>query len=59
LGGDVAMAVCEMSSAEAATAFARTVGSVGRAELRTTALMTPSEVDAATKIAAVYWAPGA
>ena len=59
LGGDEGIAICDLPSAEAATALAMTVGASGAAELRTTTLLTPSSVDAATKLSAAYRAPGA
>ncbi len=59
LGGDEAFVVCDLPSDKAATALAMTVGATGAAELRTTALLTPSDVDAAVGLAPAYRPPGA
>jgi uncharacterized protein with GYD domain len=59
LGGDEAVSICDLPSIEAATALALTICAGGVAELRTIALLTPSEVDAATKLSPVYRSPGA
>jgi uncharacterized protein with GYD domain len=58
LGGDESMAICELPSNEAATAFALAVGSTGALEVRTIALLRPSDVDAATQLSPVFRAPG-
>jgi hypothetical protein len=43
---------------EAAAAVAMTVAASGAATPRTTVLLTPEEVDAATKLSPTYRAPG-
>ncbi len=58
LGGDESMAICDLPSNEAATAFALTAGSTGALEVRTIALLTPSDLDAATELSPVFRAPG-
>jgi uncharacterized protein with GYD domain len=58
LGGDESFAVCDLPGNEAATAFALNAGASGAVEVRTTALLTPAEVDAATKLSAAFRAPG-
>ena len=58
-GGDDFYVTVELPSNEAAAAVALTVAAAGGASSRTIVLLTPEEVDAATKLAPTYRAPGA
>jgi uncharacterized protein with GYD domain len=58
-GGDDFFVVVDLPSNEAAAAVAMTVAAAGGASPRTTVLLTPEEVDAATKLSPTYRAPGA
>ena len=57
-GGDDFFVTVDLPSNEAAVAVAMTVGASGAAGTRTTVLLTPEEVDAATKLSPSYRAPG-
>ena len=58
--GDVdAYVVVDVPDNMTAAAIALTVGASGSVQVKTTVLMTPEEVDAATKKSPVYRAPGA
>ena len=56
--GDV-YAIAEFPDAIAAAALSLTVNASGAVQLRTTALITPEEVDAAAKKSVAYRPPGA
>jgi uncharacterized protein with GYD domain len=58
-GGDDFHVIVNLPSNEAAAAVAMTVAAAGGASPRTTVLLTPEEVDAATKLSPSYRAPGA
>ena len=58
-GGDDFFVTVDLPSAEAAAAVAMTVGAAGAASPRTTVLLTPEQVDAATRLSPSYRAPGA
>jgi uncharacterized protein with GYD domain len=58
-GGDDFFITADLPSNEAAAAVAMTVAASGAASPRTIVLMTPEEVDAATKLSPSYRAPGA
>ncbi len=58
-GGDDFYVTIDLPSNEAAAAIAMTVAAAGGASSRTTVLLTPEEVDAATKLSPSYRAPGA
>ena len=57
-GKDSYYIVCELPDNEAAAAVSITVGASGGATVSTIVLLTPEEVDAATKRTAAYRAPG-
>ncbi len=57
-GGDDAFVVCDLPDDEAAAAVGITVGASGKASVRTVSLLTPDQVDAATKRSPAYRAPG-
>jgi uncharacterized protein with GYD domain len=58
-GGEDFFVTVDLPSNEAAAATAMTVAAAGGASPRTTVLLTPEEVDAATKLSPSYRAPGA
>ena len=58
-GGDDFYVTVDLPSNEAAAAAVITVGAAGGASPRTVVLLTPEEVDAATKMSPSYRAPGA
>ena len=58
-GGDDFYVTVDLPSHEAAAAVAMTVAAAGGASARTVVLLTPEEVDAATKLSPSYRAPGA
>lgn len=53
-----AFVVCELPDNQAAAAVALTVNAAGGATVRTVALLTPEEVDAAAKVSVDYRPPG-
>jgi uncharacterized protein with GYD domain len=57
-GDDDTYIVCDLPDNKAAVALALTVGASGGATTKTTVLVTPEEVDRATKVKADYRAPG-
>lgn len=57
-GADDAFVVCDLPSAEAAAAVAMSVGAGGKAGVRTIVLLSPEQVDAATKLSPAYRPPG-
>lgn len=57
-GGDDFYVTVDLPSNEAAAAVAMTVAASGAASPRTIVLLTPEEVDAATKLSPSYRAPG-
>ena len=57
-GGDDFFITVDLPSNEAAAAVAMTVAAAGGATPRTVVLLTPEEVDAATKLSPTYRAPG-
>ncbi len=57
-GKDDVYTLCELPDNQAAAAVALTVNSTGRAHVRTVVLMTPEDVDAATRQSVNYAAPG-
>jgi len=57
-GGDDFVAIADLPGNEAAAAVAMTVAATGAVQPRTTVLITPDEVDAATKLSPAYRAPG-
>jgi uncharacterized protein with GYD domain len=58
-GGDDFYITVNLPSLEAAAAVAMTVAASGAVTPRTVVLLTPEEVDAATKLSPSYRAPGA
>ncbi len=58
-GGDDFHVIVDLPSNEAAASAAMTVAGAGSASPRTVVLLTPEEVDAATKLSPSYRAPGA
>ena len=58
-GDSDAYVVCDLPDNESATAVALTVNSSGGATVKTVVLLTPEEVDAATKRSVDYRPPGA
>jgi uncharacterized protein with GYD domain len=59
VGGDDFYVTVDLPGNEAAAAAAMTVAAAGGASARTIVLLTPEEVDAATKLSPSYRAPGA
>lgn len=57
-GGDDAFVVCDLPDDEAAAAVGITVSASGKATVRTITLLTPEQVDAATKRSPAYRPPG-
>jgi uncharacterized protein with GYD domain len=57
-GEDDAFVICDLPDNEAAAAIGLTVSASGRANLRTVPLLTPEQVDEATKRSPAYRAPG-
>jgi uncharacterized protein with GYD domain len=57
-GADDAFVVCDLPDNTAAAAIGLTVGASGKAAVRTVALLTPEEVDAAAKQSPTYRPPG-
>ena len=57
-GGDDFYVTVDLPGNEAAAAVAMTVAGSGGANARTVVLLTPEEVDAATKLSPSYRAPG-
>ncbi|WP_299431303.1 GYD domain-containing protein [uncultured Meiothermus sp.] len=51
-------AIAEMPNHQAAAALALTLNASGRVTVKTTVLLTPEDVDAATKLSPAYRAPG-
>jgi uncharacterized protein with GYD domain len=58
-GGDDFHVTVDLPSNEAAASVAMTIAAAGSVSARTVVLLTPEEVDAATKISPSYRAPGA
>jgi len=58
-GGDDFHVIVDLPSNEAAAAVAMTIAAAGTVSARTVVLLTPEEVDAATKLSPSYRAPGA
>lgn len=59
LGKEDAFVIADLPSAVACAAAAVTVGAAGGAAIETVALLTPGEVDEATKASTSYRKPGA
>jgi uncharacterized protein with GYD domain len=59
MGESDVYAIAELPDAKTATAVSLAVNAAGAARLRTVVLLTPEEVDAATKQAVDYRPPGA
>jgi uncharacterized protein with GYD domain len=57
-GEDDVFTLCELPDNKAAAALALAVNSAGLAHVRTVVLMTPEEIDAATKQDVSYLPPG-
>jgi uncharacterized protein with GYD domain len=57
-GGDDAFIVCDLPDDEAAAGIGITVGATGKASVRTITLLTPEQVDVATKRSPSYRPPG-
>ena len=57
-GEDDVFTLCELPDNRAAAAIALAVNSAGLAHVRTVVLMTPEDVDAATRQSVTYSAPG-
>ena len=57
-GADDAFVVCDLPDNEAAAAVGLTVSAAGKAGLRTVALLTCEQVDAAAKLSPTYRPPG-
>jgi uncharacterized protein with GYD domain len=58
-GEDDTYVICELPDNKSAAAVALTVGAAGGATTRTVVLLTPAEIDQATRQAVDYRAPGA
>jgi uncharacterized protein with GYD domain len=57
-GEDDVYTLCELPDNKAAAAIALAVNSAGLAHVRTVVLMSPEDIDAATKQSVTYAAPG-
>jgi uncharacterized protein with GYD domain len=57
-GSDDAFVVCDLPDDESAAAVAMTVAASGKASARTTTLLTPEQIDAATRRSPAYRPPG-
>ena len=57
-GEEDAFVICDLPDNEAAAAIALTVSASGRATCRTVPLLTPEQIDAATKLSPAYRVPG-
>ena len=57
-GEDDVYTLCELPDNQSAAAFALAVSSTGLAHVRTVVLMTPQDIDAATRQSVDYAAPG-
>lgn len=57
-GEDDVIVIAELPDNATAAAVSLNVGASGAAEIRTTALLEPEDIDAATKISVAYRAPG-
>jgi uncharacterized protein with GYD domain len=57
-GEDDVFTLCELPDNKAAAAIALAVNSAGLAHVRTVVLMSPEDIDAATKQSVTYAAPG-
>jgi uncharacterized protein with GYD domain len=57
-GEDDVFVICDMPSDEAAAAIGLTVGASGSVSLRTVALLTPEQIDAAAALSPAYTPPG-
>jgi uncharacterized protein with GYD domain len=53
------VAIVDVPDAQSAAAISLTINAAGGAQVRTTALLTPAEIDAACKKSVKYRAPGA
>jgi uncharacterized protein with GYD domain len=58
-GEDDVIVIAELPDNATAAAVSLNVGASGAAEIRTTPLLEPEDIDAATKISVAYRAPGA
>ena len=58
-GEDDVIVILDLPNSATAAAVSLNVGASGAAEIRTTPLMEPEDIDAATKISVAYRAPGA
>jgi uncharacterized protein with GYD domain len=57
-GEEDAFVICDLPDNEAAAAIGLTVSASGRATVRTVPLLTPEQIDAATKLSPAYRVPG-
>ena len=57
-GGDDVFVICDLPSDEAAASIALTVGTAGSVAIRTVALLTPEQIDAAAALSPAYRPPG-
>jgi uncharacterized protein with GYD domain len=57
-GEDDVFVICDMPSDEAAAAIGLTVGASGSVSLRTVALLTPEQIDAAAQLSPAFTPPG-
>lgn len=57
-GEDDVIVIAELPDNATAAAVSLNVGASGAAEIRTTTLLEPEDIDAATKISVAYRAPG-
>jgi uncharacterized protein with GYD domain len=58
-GDDDVIVILDLPDSATAAAVSLNVGASGAAEVRTTPLLEPADIDAATKISVAYRAPGA
>ena len=57
-GADDAFVICDLPDNEAAASIGLTVSASGKAAVRTVALLTPEQIDTATKRSPTYRTPG-
>lgn len=57
-GGDDVFVICDLPSDEAAASVALTVGAAGSVGIRTVALLSPEQIDAAAQLSPAYRPPG-
>jgi len=57
-GADDVIVIAELPDSASAAAISLTVGASGAVQIRTTPLLEPEEIDAATKVSVAYRPPG-